>query len=260
MKKPDAKELINLLKGDLTKFYAYLISGSVHGKPGLPVGELGRIEKVIKENLSQEDQYKLAKDLLKRPEYTARNIGLHLITAGWPKHKDVEKLVLKAADDSDWIVREYAAGTFARLLEMDFTHYSGVFKKWVKSQTPNVKRAIALAIKYEAKKHDSKKWKFYLFLITELLKEENEYVRKNLGQFAIGDGLLKKFPQEILSSAKEWVLSDNKNVRWNTAMIFTASAAKQFSKEGKALLKHLENDVEPMVKRAAKSALKKLGK
>lgn len=256
----ESKELLNLIRNDTKKFYEYLISGSVHGKPGLPLAELGRVVQVIKENFTLEEQYKLAKEFLKRPEYTARNVGLHLITAGWPKHKDVEKLVLKAANDTDWIVREFAAGTFARLLEMDFTHYSALFKKWVKGQTPNVKRAIALAIKYEAKKHDSKKWKFYAILITELLKEEDEYVRKNLGPFALGDGLLKKFPKEILASAKDWVKSDNKNVRWNTAMMFTASAAKQFSKEGKVLLKQLEDDVEPMVKRAAKSALKKLVK
>lgn len=238
----------------------YLLSGTIHGKPGVPVAELGRIEKIAKKNLSKTEQYELAKKLLKRSEYTARNIGTHLIASGWPENKDVEVFIKKAADDADWIVREYAAGTFATLLEKDFSHFSKLYLKWLKTESINVKRAIALAVKYESKSADSKKWKTYFDLINPLMEEDAEYIRKNLGPFAIGDGLLSRYPDQILSSCKKWIKSKNEHVRWNTAMIFTAAAARKFAKEGKPILRSLEKDDSTFVSRAAKKALKNLEK
>jgi HEAT repeat protein len=236
----------------------YLLSGTIHGKPGVPVAELGRIEKLAKKILSQEEQYQFAKRLLKRSEYTARNIGTHLVASGWPNHKDVEIYIKKAADDDDWIVREYAAGTFATLLEKDFSHFSKLYLKWLKTESVNVKRAVALAVKYESKSAESKKWKTYFNLIDPLMAEEAEYIRKNLGPFAIGDGLLSRYPDQIFASCKKWIKSDNENVRWNTAMIFTAAAARKFAKEGKVILQTLEKDANPFVSRAAKKATKNL--
>lgn len=238
----------------------YLLSGTIHGKPGIPVAELGRIEKIAKKNLSAAEQYELAKKLLKRPEYTARNIGTHLLASGWPENKDVEVYIKKAADDADWIVREYAAGTFATLLEKDFSHFSKLYLKWLKTESVNVKRAIALAVKYESKSADSTKWKTYFDLINPLMEEDAEYIRKNLGPFAIGDGLLSRYPDQILSSCKKWIKSKNEHVRWNTAMIFTAAAARKFAKEGKPILRSLEKDDSTFVSRAAKKALKNLEK
>ena len=132
--------------GNLDDFCRYLLSGTIHGKPGVPVAELGRVEKIIKKHLTAKKQYQLAKKLLKRPEYSARNIGTHLIVKGWPESRDVENYVKNAADDADWMVREYASGAFATLLQMDFGHFSATYLRWAKSASINVKRAIALAV------------------------------------------------------------------------------------------------------------------
>lgn len=259
-KQSEDKIISWITSGRLDDFGKYLLSGTIHGKPGVPVAELGRIEKIVKKGFAAKDQYLLAKKLLKRPEYTARNIGTHLIVSGWPEYNDIETHIREAADDGDWIVREYAAGTFATLLEKDFAHFSKLYLRWVKTESINVKRAIALAVKYESKSADSKKWKTYFNLIDPLMTEEAEYIRKNLGPFALGDGLLSRFPTQIFSSCKKWVKSKNENVRWNTAMIFTAASARKYSKEGKAILQVLEKDPSPFVSRAAKKALKSLEK
>lgn len=259
-KQSDQKILSWISSDDMDGLGAYLLSGTIHGKPGVPVAELGRIEKIIKKNLPEKKQYVLAKRLLKRPEYTARNIGTHLIVSGWPENKDVELYVKQAADDDDWIVREYAAGAFATLLEKDFARFSKAYTKWVKTESVNVKRAIALAVKYESKSAEVKKWKTYLTIIDPLMNEEAEYIRKNLGPFAIGDGLLSRFPNEVFAACKKWIKSDNENVRWNTAMIFTAAAARKFPKEGKEFLQRLEKDENQFVAKAAKKAQKNLGK
>lgn len=247
-------------KGKLEKLGEYLLSGTIHGKPGVPVAELSRIEKIVKKTFSTQEQYQLGKKLLERSEYTARNIGTHLLVSGWSSNKDIETQIKKAAEDQDWIVREYAAGTFATLLEKDFSHFSQLYLRWIKTGSVNVKRAIALAVKYDSKSAEPKKWKTYLSLIDPLMTEKAEYIRKNLGPFAIGDGLLSRYPEQVLSSCKKWLQADNENVRWNTAMIFTAAAARNFAKEGKAVLRTLEKDPEAFVSRAAKKALKNLEK
>lgn len=260
-KKQNEQQILSWIKNDnLQEFGKYLLSGTVHGKPGVPVAELGRIQKIIKKSLSSDEQYGLGKNLLKRDEYTARNIGIHLIASGWSNQKDIESLMKKAANDEDWIVREYAAGAFAKLLEKDSLHFSGVFRKWVRVETVNVKRAIALAVKYDAKSADLKKWRMYFDLIDPLMSEEAEYIRKNLGPFAIGDGLLSRFPKQVLDACNNWVFSNDENVRWNVAMIFTAAAARKYTKEGKVILKTLVNDKNRFVSRAAYKAMRMMEK
>lgn len=258
IKKKDDIILSWVENNDLNELGNYLVSGSVHGKPGVPVAELQRVEKLITNNFSDEEQYQLAKKFIKRNEYTSRNIGVHLIISGWPKHKDVAIFLKNASDDENWIVREYAAGAMASLLKKDFSHFSELYLKWIKSESVNVKRAVALAVKYESKAGDPKKWKSYFKLINPLMKEEAEYIRVNLGPFAIGDGLLSRYPDQILNSCKKWINSPNENVRWNTAMIFTAASARQFAKEGKELLSVLEKDSSVFVVRALKKAQKNL--
>ncbi len=158
-------------------------------------------------------------------------------------------------------VREYAAGSFARLLEKDFSFFSKQYASWVKNASAPVKRAIALAVKYDSKSAELKKWPVYFKLIDPLMSEQDEYIRKNLGPFAIGDGLISRYPKQILHSCKKWMKSKNENVRWNTAMIFTATVAvKKFPNEGRSILEKLLHDQSPFVSKAAARALKKMKK
>ena len=57
---------------------------------------------------------------------------------------------------------------------------------------------------------------------------------------------------------RKWMNSTDENVRWNTAMIFSAAAARKFTKEGKSILKPLVADENLQVARAAKKAEKNL--
>jgi hypothetical protein len=260
VKKAAEEEIIGWVRArDWVSFGNHLMSGVVHGKPGLPVGELNRIEKILAKNLGSAELYMTASALLKRREYSARCLGLDFIHLGWPKPA-VEKQIVAAAEDEDWIVRECAASAFARLLALDFPYFSKKFAAWTKSSSVNVKRAIALAVKYESKSADPAKWKTYLRLIDPLMSEEAEYIRKNLGPFAIGDGLLSRYPEKVLAECRRWSRGGDVNMRWNTAMIFTAAHARKFSKEGRAILKTLLADESPFVARAAKRAERNLSR
>lgn len=259
LKKPSPEVLVGWIEaGDIGRLSKYLVSGTVHGKPGLPVAELDRIRKILFAKLSAAKCYKLGKDLLKRKEYTARSLGVNLIAQTWDGQKDIEPLLARAADDEDWIVRESAAGACATLLGMNFPQFSKMFSKWVRSGSDNAKRAVALAVKYDSRGKDDARWSTYLKLIEPLLSEPAEYIRKNLGPFAIGDGLLPRFSKETLACCGKWAKSKDENVRWNTAMVFTAAAARKFSAQGRKIVTPLTEDGSPFVARAAKRALKNL--
>jgi hypothetical protein len=69
---------------------------------------------------------------------------------------------------------------------------------------------------------------------------------------------LARFPRETLDACKKWALDKDENVKWNTAMIFTSAAARNFSKEGKKILDILVLDKSTFVSKAARKALKKI--
>jgi hypothetical protein len=251
-------ELVSFAKGDINKFSAYLVSGTVHGKPGLPVAELARVKKVLSKNLNEEELFQLGKKLAKRDEYSARSMAVSLINKGWPEHKEVPELLKGLSDDEDWIVRESAAGGLAYLLGYDFNYFSKLFLDWIKNESTNVKRAVALAVKYDSYSGEKSRWKTYFKMIDPLMKEEVEYIRKNLGPFAIGDGLMKHFDSDVLKACEKWMISKNENVRWNTAMIFTAAAARKHKKSAQKILKFLASDSYKPVVTAVKSAQRNL--
>ncbi len=88
------------------------------------------------------------------------------------------------------------------MLEKDFTHFSKLYLNWIKTESVNVKRAIALAVKYESKSVEAKKWKTYFDLIDPLMTEEAEYIRKNLVHLRLGMGFFLVIPIKFLHHAK----------------------------------------------------------
>ena len=107
--------------------------------------------------------------------------------------------MLVLADDADWEVRECAAGLFARVLERDFERGLALFAKWTAHRSPNVRRAVALAAKSAAQERRPGRARPLLDLVERLLSDAAEYVRKNLGPFAIGDGFLRAYPEATLA-------------------------------------------------------------
>lgn len=241
-------------------FARYLVSGTVHGKPGLPTAEMSRVEKIIIKNFPPDELRDFGKKLLRRPEYTARSAAVSFLVHGWPADKDVPALLFQAADDEDWIVREVAAGGLGSLLRRDFKKASKIFLSRLRDATTNVKRALALAVKYDARGKHEERTEFYFRVIEALLPESDEYIRKNLGPFAVGDGLLSHFPDETLKRWTKWAKSKDPWTRWNAAMVFTAATARRHGKTARKVLEALADDPEKSVRTAAKKALKNIEK
>src|SRR5438128_1772808 len=60
-------------------------------------------------------------------------------------------------------------------------------------------------------------------ILEPLLRDPTPYVRRNLGPFALGDGMLRVDPKATLKYLREWSNDRDQIVRWNTAMAFSSA-------------------------------------
>ncbi len=167
-----------------------------------------------------------------------------------------EKLLVKIrkmADSSDWGVREDAAGEIKKINDKFFLEYLPIWKEWVAEPDPNIRRAVEvglLRIKKEFIPHA-------LDLLDPLMYDDNTYVRKNCGPFALSH-VGRKSPSITFKQLKKWVKVKDKNVRWNVAMCLGCWFGQTNPEESLKLLKILAKYQEKFVWRAAASSLVKL--
>jgi HEAT repeat protein len=190
---------------------------------------------------------------------TSLELAAHLYSKVYLlNRRKVNQKLLYIADHENWEVREWAAGACASVLKSHFFDYIEVLESdWVKSDSENIRRTVVVALKYVSK--DKKKiYEDKIFRIIDVLMGDNSsYVKKNLGAFAIGDGLLKYYPETTIKKIKEWSLSENQQVRWNVAKIFSSAEGMNYQEIGKTILYSYLDDENDKVRRAAKSTLRK---
>lgn len=190
---------------------------------------------------------------------TSLELSAHLYSKVYFHNREkVNRKLLVIADHENWEVREWAAGACAHVLKTNFFDYIKFLEAdWVNSDSENIRRTVVVALKYVSK--DKKKaYESKIFKIIDvLLKDNSPYVKKNLGAFAIGDGLLKYYPETTIKKIKEWTLSENEQVRWNVAKIFSSAEGMKYQEIGKTILYSYLDDENYKVRRAAESILKK---
>ncbi|WP_261132435.1 DNA alkylation repair protein [Bacillus sp. Marseille-Q3570] len=192
---------------------------------------------------------------------SAKEVSAHLIPVVYESYpEECSKLLHEIADDRNWEVREWAAGGCGEILAERFEKFYPVMEAWKEDDSENVRRAAVLTVMYASKSLDGSYATKLLKIIEPLMKDESEYVKKNLGAFAIGDGLLKRYPEHVLSWLESLVGSDDETVCWNIAMVFSAAAARSYYEEGVKLLSELENDERKMIQRAVDKAWRNLDK
>lgn len=161
--------------------------------------------------------------------------------------------IRKMADSSDWGVREDAAVEIKKINDKFFLEYLAVWEKWVKDPNPNIRRAVEvglLRIKKEFVPH-------VLNLLEVLIYNNNPYVRKNCGPFALSHVGYKN-PEATFQRLRKWMKIDDKNVRWNVAMCLGVWFGQTHPNKSLKLLKILAKDKEKFVWRASASSLIKL--
>jgi len=161
--------------------------------------------------------------------------------------------IRKMADSPKWGIREDAAVEIKKINDKFFLEYLPIWKNWVKDPNPNIRRAVEvglLRIKKEFVPHA-------LDLLEPLIYDDNSYVRKNCGPFALSH-VGYKDPKTTFKRLRKWIKIKNKNARWNVAMCLGVWFGQSYPEESLKLLKILAKDQEKFVWRAAASSLIKL--
>jgi 3-methyladenine DNA glycosylase AlkC len=199
--------------------------------------------------------------LADRPEPAPRAVAAPLFRHYWPSRPDeIQARLLQIADDGDWWVREAAHSTMGSLLVAHFDDFYPVLQAWAEHPSPNVRRGVVLAARKAANERRKEWVDALLNLVEPLLADRTEYVRKNLGPYAIGDGLLRCHPAPTLARLRHWAGDPREEVRWNVAMAFRSYGGTRHLKEALEVLEQLAADERRFVWRAAAAALHYLGR
>ncbi len=199
--------------------------------------------------------------LLAHPRRVDKELAAILLAPLARSHPaEVERAVLRLARDERWDVREAAAALLGEALDVSFDPFYRSCRTWMDKEEPRVRRAIVVAAKYAAKSRVPERAARLLDLIEPALRDRDEYVRRNLGPFAIGDQLLRSYPEETLARLGRWATDTDEVVRWNVAMAFSSATGADLAEQGLPILRILARDESKFVARAANAALRRIQK
>lgn len=187
----------------------------------------------------------------------AKEVGVTVVWRGYP-HSPAQTLeiMLQAADDPNWEVREYAAGAFINALKQNPELYPEMIRL-TKHESPNIRRAVlfsSLAFK------EAKRLPKAFGIIEPLLKDRNEYVRRNLGPFILGSHFGIRFPEVTLQKLKQWSARKDAAAKWNIIMAFHSSYGHCHPDKAFEVLKRFADDSDRFVSGALKSVVKHIRK
>src|SRR6202011_2941285 len=248
---PIAEVLAALSRDDPNGVVAALDGQLHHGQPGSPaalrqqVGE--RLATALAEQSGRVTRWIDA--LTPSPSPTARQVACLLLASRYP---DDPVGVLRSAEilaeDPHWEVREAAGGLLGTLLDRDFARVRRRLEVLRSSKSENLRRSVVLAVKYAARRDRPERVPGLLVLLAPLLRDQEAYVRRNLGPSTIGDALLRVDPNETLKYLREWSHDRDQTVRWNVAMAFSSAIGSFHWPAAKATLERLAKRTQPPVR------------
>lgn len=204
--------------------------------------------------------YKAGLSILKLNSDNAKEVGIHILWRGYKHNKPaVTKWLYKITNDSNWEVREYAAGALGSTLKANPEFYS-TLKKWVKDSSENIRRGVVLAAASLRDKNDPVKIKKAFSLFEPLMYDSSRYVKVNLGPFILGSYYGNNMPDAVFGFLNKMVKVNDPHVRWNVAMAFNNSFGNNYPNEAVKFLRKLSGDSSPVVQRALRSTLHHLRK
>lgn len=189
----------------------------------------------------------------------AQEVGLVLLGPMFGHNPaNVTDIILRLADSENWEVREWAASALRRVIGEKFAAIFPTVREWATHESPNVRRAAAVASGSAAGSCTEEECRMLLEALTPLLEDDDPYVRKNMGTFAIGGGFLKAQPALVA----DWLsrASDHPRAQWNAAMALSAAEAANCLELLSGLLEQLAADERTAVRRAVYRAVLNLAK
>ncbi len=194
-----------------------------------------------------------------RPETQAREMACALLDSFWRDHrKEVERLTLNLARDEDEGVRQYAAATMSRIIRANFRMRFRHMLLWSRNHDASVRRQVIIATVGVADPAFPERAKPLLDMLEPHLNDRDPYVRRNLGPFALGQGLLRAYPEATLVRFRQWMRSDDEIVLWNIGIALAAARDLEQWEAAMEVLRELAADPRRFVWGAASAALANL--
>jgi 3-methyladenine DNA glycosylase AlkC len=232
----------------------------------IPISDKVKALKIIEKHLSDlKHARRWLYHMLGSHSPSARDLGAlfasNLIPSLYQQNpQEVRAILARIADDPHWEVRETTSYVFLELVKVDLDEAFSLLKHWVTHPSENLRRAVALTVKKVGKERQPEWGEILLDIIEPLLSDRSVYVRKNLGPFAIGDGMLRYYPKLTLERLQRWSTCKNEQVRWNVAMVFSAAEGAKHLEKAIPILARLARDEHRYVWRAVASAMRNLGR
>lgn len=218
--------------------------------------EIRALGKKIKKQ--QLDMRPVVNALLEDRSIGALKLALSLMPTDRDRYRKELAEVVELSDHENWEIREYAADALAAILSDHFEELEDFLHDLRSSDSGNVRRAVVVALKYLGKERNLKRCEALLKIVSAFMNDDSAYVQKNLGAFAIGDGLIEYCPRATIAMLQRLSRSKSPIARWNVASVFTAATATNFFEEIKSELLGLLCDSEPRVRNTALRAVRKI--
>ena len=200
-----------------------------------------------------------AERLMAHPRRVDKELAALIV---WPLAKshsrELSRIAYRLARDDDWGVRESAASLLGELLAEAWADTLPLLREWVSGPDSRLRRAVVVAAKYAARARNPDRAEALLDLIEPALYDHEEYVRKSVGPFAIGDQFVRSYPDATLARLRKWMQLEDENVRWNVAMAFSAASGARLAQRAPDVLEFLAADERPFVRGAVKSAQRRV--
>ncbi len=199
--------------------------------------------------------------LLAHPRRVDKELAALLLASLAASHPaEIERAIVRLARDDRWDVRKAAAVLLGEALDVAFDRYVGTCRSWMEREEPRVRRTVVVAAKYAARSRAPERAMRLLDLIEPALHDRDQYVRRSVGPFAIGEQLLRSYPAETLARLERWAQDPDEVVRWNVAMAFSSATGAKLAERGLPILRELARDSSRSVVRAANASLRRIQK
>jgi hypothetical protein len=201
------------------------------------------------------------KKLVAADETEARHVACGLLTRCYSEDPaKTSQFLERLASDRDWTVREAAGQAAGSLLRTSFPEVLELLRRFATHDSAHVRRCVPMAAMKASRTRRLEYAEPLLKLLAPLLADRDPIVRRSLGPFALGKGLLKFYPNAAFEYLVQWSTSYDEQVLWNIAMAFSGGGAAAMPKKAIIVLRKLSLDERRYVWRAVASAMWKLGR
>jgi 3-methyladenine DNA glycosylase AlkD len=200
-----------------------------------------------------------AERLLAHPRRVDKELAALIV---WPlartHFRELARMGYRLARDGDWAVREAAASLLGHVLTEAWADTIPLLREWVSGPDSRLRRSVVVAAKYAARTRNPEWAEPLLDLVEPALRDHEEYVRKSLGPFAIGDQFVRSYPDATLARLRKWMQDPDENVRWNVAMALSAASGARLGQKAPDILEFLAADERPFVRGAVRAAQRRI--